>query len=126
EARSRLADYLDSYRNNLAFISNATTGGNIVARSLNLGSGDEVLSTGHEYGALDRTWWFLAEKHNFKYINYKLPSPLTSPKHVADALWINLKHKNNLPESYHQPYWRHPAGCRCLCESASGRNPDPR
>jgi len=87
EARSRLADYLGTHRDNLVFISNATTGGNIVARSLNLGPGDEVLATDHEYGALDRTWWFLAEKRGFKYINYKLPFPLTSPKLVADAFW---------------------------------------
>ncbi|MGA9397460.1 MAG: aminotransferase class V-fold PLP-dependent enzyme [Anaerolineaceae bacterium] len=51
EARSRLADHPGTYRDNLVFISNTTTGGNIVARSLNLGSGDEVLSTDHEYGA---------------------------------------------------------------------------
>ncbi len=38
EARSRLADYLGTHCDNLVFISNATTGGNIVARSLNLGT----------------------------------------------------------------------------------------
>lgn len=87
EARTRLAEYLGTKRDNLVFISNATTGGNIVARSLNIGPGDEVLATDHEYGALDRTWWYLSEKRGFKYINYKLPFPLTSPSDVADAFW---------------------------------------
>ncbi len=86
-ARSRLAAYLGTQPDNLVFTSNATTGGNIVARSLNLKAGNEVLATDHEYGAMDRTWWFLSEKQGFQYINYKLPFPLTDPHSTADAFW---------------------------------------
>ena len=87
EARSHLATYLGTQPDNLVFTSNATTGGNIVAHSLHLKPGDEVLATDHEYGAMDRTWWFLSERQCFRYINYKLPFPLTDPKSMADAFW---------------------------------------
>jgi isopenicillin-N epimerase len=62
ESRAILADYLGTQRDNLVYVTNATAGANIVARSLNLGPGDEVLTTDHEYGACDRTWRFLARK----------------------------------------------------------------
>jgi isopenicillin-N epimerase len=34
--------------------------------------GDEVLSTNHEYGAIDRTWRFLSKEKGFTYINQKV------------------------------------------------------
>lgn len=87
EARSRLSSFLGTETDNLVFTCNATTGVNIVAHSLNLKPGDEVLATDHEYGAMDRTWGFLSEKYGFKYINYKLPFPLTDPESLVDAFW---------------------------------------
>lgn len=47
---------LEAQPNNLIFTSNATIGGNIVAHSLNIHTGDEVPATDHEYGEMDRTW----------------------------------------------------------------------
>jgi isopenicillin-N epimerase len=73
EARSALGKYLGTEANNLVFTSNVTVSLNIVARSLDLGPGDEVLATNHEYGALDRTWRFLAKERGFKYINQPIP-----------------------------------------------------
>jgi isopenicillin-N epimerase len=67
--RAFLAEYLRTQANNLVYVQNATIGLNIVARSLNLVARDELLSTDHEYGALDRTWKFFAQKRGFKYIN---------------------------------------------------------
>jgi len=60
---------------------------NIVAHSLMLGPGDEVLSTNHEYGALDRTWRFLAKEHGFKYINQPINVPLTTANAIEEELW---------------------------------------
>ena len=55
-ARNALAAALGADASDLAFIANATTGVNIVAGSLQLQAGDEVLTTDHEYGACDATW----------------------------------------------------------------------
>ncbi len=78
EARSALGKYLGTDANNLVFTSNVTVSLNIVARSLDLKPGDEVLATDHEYGALDRTWRFLAKERGFKYINQIIPPPFTA------------------------------------------------
>ena len=43
----------------MVYVNNVTTALNIVARSLPLAPGDEILTTDHEYGALDRTWTFV-------------------------------------------------------------------
>lgn len=71
-SREALANYLSTRAENLVYVQNATIGLNIVARSLELKAGDEVLSTNHEYGALDRTWRFLSKEKGFVYINQKV------------------------------------------------------
>jgi isopenicillin-N epimerase len=89
-ARSVLADYLGAQRDDLVYVTNATVGINIVARSLDLGSGDEVLSTDHEYGACDRSWRFLAQKRGFRYINQPISMPLANADEFVEQLWIGV------------------------------------
>ncbi len=55
-ARQRLAACVGARAEDLAFVPNATTGVNIVARSLALAPGDEILTTDQEYGACDATF----------------------------------------------------------------------
>jgi isopenicillin-N epimerase len=71
-------------------VTNATVGLNIVARSLDLHPGDEVLSTDHEYGALDRTWRFLCAKRGAKYIRQPVPVPIASAADVVEAVWSGV------------------------------------
>ncbi len=87
EARAALANYLHTDRNNIVAVTNATVGVNIVARSLKVREGDEVLSTDHEYGAMDRTWRFVCEKTGARYLNHRLPRPLESHEQFVDSLW---------------------------------------
>src|SRR5262249_61798180 len=46
-SRAELARYLGTERDNLVYVNNGTVGLNIVARSLRLGPGDELLTTHH-------------------------------------------------------------------------------
>jgi isopenicillin-N epimerase len=86
-SRQILANYLGTNRDNLVYVTNATVGLNTVARSLKLAIDDEVLSSDHEYGAIDRTWRFLAQKNGFKYINHAISLPVTTPNDFVNSFW---------------------------------------
>ncbi|GAP14752.1 selenocysteine lyase [Longilinea arvoryzae] len=89
-ARARLGAYLHTAADNLVFVTNATHGLNIIAHSLSLGPDDEVLASDHEYGALDRTWRFLAGKHGFKYINIPILLPVTRDDDFVSAFFEHV------------------------------------
>ena len=59
-ARLRLAAYLGADPANLAFVPNTSTALDAVARSLELGPGDEILMGEDEYGGVMRLWSYVA------------------------------------------------------------------
>ena len=76
QARGVLAHHLGAQAADLVFVPNASTGVNVVARSLNLRPGDEILSTDHEYGACDATWQRVCEEAGAVYRKVEIPLPL--------------------------------------------------
>ncbi len=84
EARTSLAGFVQTASDNLVFVPNATTGLNIVARSLHLQPGDEILATNHEYGALDRTWRFVCRKTGAVYKQQPIPVPVTTAENFIE------------------------------------------
>lgn len=86
-ARAALADYVHVAANDLVFVPNATTGINIVARSLDLRPGDEVLSTDHEYGAMARTWRFICQQRGATYVVQPIALPVAEPDAVVESVW---------------------------------------
>jgi isopenicillin-N epimerase len=93
-AREVLAAYLGTSAGNLIYTQNVTIALNIVARSLKLGVGDEVLSTNHEYGALDRTWRFLSREHGFTYVNQSVE--LSSHENFVESFWRGVTSKTRV------------------------------
>jgi len=87
ESRKALGKYLGTHADNLIYTQNVTVSLNIVARSLELGVGDEVLSTDHEYGAMDRIWRFLSKEHGFRYINQTIPTPIETKESFVECFW---------------------------------------
>src|SRR5215216_3935823 len=87
ESRQALGKYLNAAAEDLVYIPNATQGANIIARSLNLQPGDEVLTTDHEYGACDYTWEFVCGKTGAHYIHQSIPLPVHSDEEIVDTLW---------------------------------------
>ncbi len=88
ESRAALGAYLGTDADNLIYTQNVTIALNIVARSLKLGAGDEALTSDHEYGAMDRTWRFLAKERGFAYINQTVS--LKSKFDFVESFWAGV------------------------------------
>jgi len=95
-SRAVLGSYLGTHANNLVYTSNVTISLNIVARSLELGPEDEVLTTDHEYGAMDRTWRFLSKERGFRYINQHIELPLTTREKFVSDFWQGVTSKTRV------------------------------
>jgi len=83
-ARARLGSVVGAAADELAWVENATTGLNLIARSLlpRLSSDDEVLVTSLEYGAQQLAWKWLCERFDVGYREVALSIPGAG----ADAL----------------------------------------
>lgn len=86
QARLALANALGAQAQDLVFVPNATTGVNIVARSLNLQPGDEILATDHEYGACDATWQRVCEQTGATYRRVEVPLPFERERFAERVL----------------------------------------
>ncbi|MFT4038236.1 MAG: aminotransferase class V-fold PLP-dependent enzyme [Thermomicrobiales bacterium] len=90
DARAKMAAFVGCNRDELAFNPNPTTGVNVVARSLHLEPGDEVLGTDLEYGACDRTWEWFTAKQGAHYRRAHIPLPVTSPDAIVEAIFAEV------------------------------------
>jgi isopenicillin-N epimerase len=95
ESRSSLGALVGANPKNLAYVPNATYAVNLVARSLTLGPGDEVLSTDHEYGACDEAWKFFSHKQGFRYLRHHVPLGLTREEKV-ECMWQAVTEKTKV------------------------------
>ncbi len=89
-ARTSLAAMVNVQPDDLAFVVNATSGINVIARSFPLGPGDEILSTDLEYGALHLTWEHLCQRFGASYVKAQIPTPFTSHDEIVEALWSRV------------------------------------
>ncbi len=90
EARTRLAGTLGCQADEVVYFPNPTTAINMVVRSLELGPGDEILATDHEYGAMDRTWRFVCQNHGARYVRLPIPLPVISESDFVERLWSGV------------------------------------
>jgi isopenicillin-N epimerase len=90
EARAELAAFVGADADGLAFLPNATAAVNAVARSLDLGPGDEVLTTDHEYGATEMAWRDVCERAGATYVRRPVDVPCASADDVAEAIWAGV------------------------------------
>lgn len=89
-ARAELGAYFNTAADNLVYVSNATSGLNVIARSFPLDHGDEILTTDHEYGALDMTWEWMCNKSGASYVKHAVPVPVTTHEEFVESFWSKV------------------------------------
>jgi len=92
-SRSSLADYIGCKGDDLVYFPNPTTAANAVLRSLDLHPGDEILSTDHEYGAMNRSWKFISQKTGCLFKPVEIPVPVNDREEFIDRIWSRITEK---------------------------------
>ena len=87
EAKKPLAKFIGCDAEDFFFTPNPTFAVNTIMRSLNLQKDDEILTTNHEYGAMDRTWNFYCKKSGAKYIRQEILLPIISKEQILEEFW---------------------------------------
>lgn len=95
-ARLKLGSYLGVDAADLVYIPNATYGVNIIAHSLAISPGDEILTSDHEYGACDNTWEFICRKTGGKYIHQPVGLPVASTETFVEQFWRGVTGRTKL------------------------------
>lgn len=95
-AKERLAEYIGCNASDFFFTPNPTFAVNTIMRSLDLKEGDEILSTNHEYGAMDRTWNFYCKKSGAKYIRQNISLPVVSKEQILEEFWRGYSSKTKI------------------------------
>ena len=86
KSRLKLSEFLGVSNEDIILVDNPTTAINEVVRSLELSDGDEIITTDHEYGAMDKAWEFITERTGSKYNRIELPFPITSTDDIISSL----------------------------------------
>ena len=94
--RKILGKKVNAPADDLVFVPNVTFGVNIVARSLQLNPGDEILASYHEYGACENIWSFTTQKTGAAFVRQTIPLPLGTPEQVADQFWQGVTSRTRI------------------------------
>ena len=89
-SREALGAYVNCDADDLVYVTNPTYAINIIAKSLQLNAGDEILSTNVEYGAMDRTWNYYCKKAGAKYVRQPIQLPLVSKEKFIEDFFSGL------------------------------------
>jgi len=92
-SREALAAYINCHADDVVYVTNPTYAINIIAKSLKLNEGDEILATNLEYGALDRTWNYYCNKSKAKYIRQPIAIPVISKEAIIEQFWNGYSNK---------------------------------
>ncbi len=113
-SRAALATYLGAAADDLVYFPNPTTAINMVARNVarlvvaggqgdhagpplpRLRPGDEILTTDHEYGAMDRTWRYVCAQIGVRYVQRPFPLPVTTHDEFADRFWAGVTERTRI------------------------------
>jgi isopenicillin-N epimerase len=86
EVRGALGPFLGAHPDDLALVSNATSGVSTVLRSLEFAPGDELLTTNHGYNACRNALAYVASRTGAQVVTVEIPLPLAGPEVVVESV----------------------------------------
>jgi isopenicillin-N epimerase len=95
-SRQALGKYLNVHADDLVYLVNPSHAVNLIAKSLALSPGDEILTTNLEYGACDRAWQYYCEKSGARYVHQPIELPLQSKEHFVSQFLRGISPKTKL------------------------------
>lgn len=97
QSREALAKYINcADANDLVYVTNPSYATNIIAKSLKLNPGDEILTTNLEYGAADKAWDYYCKKAGAKYVRQNITLPVTTKEKFIEEFFAGLSPKTKL------------------------------
>ncbi|NQV42249.1 MAG: aminotransferase class V-fold PLP-dependent enzyme [Candidatus Marinimicrobia bacterium] len=92
KARTELAHYVNADPEGLIFTPNVTVALNAIANSIQLQTGDEVLTTDHEYGTIIASWARKCAQNDAILTEVAIDLPVSTQAEFVDYFW---KHVNS-------------------------------
>jgi isopenicillin-N epimerase len=86
DVREQLGAFVGASPDDLAFVTNATTGVNTVLHSLRFAPGHELLTTDHEYNATLNALRQVAARDGARVVMARIPFPIRSADEAVDAI----------------------------------------
>ena len=95
-ARKAVAAFIKADSDDLAFVTNATTGVNTVLRSLHLAPGDEIMVTDQGYAACTNAAQVVSEIGHASLKSVAMPFPVASEDEIVAAILATVTSKTRL------------------------------
>lgn len=96
ESREALGKYVGAQGDDLVYVPNPSYAVNIVAKSMRLAPGDEILTTDLEYGACDRTWSFCCKQSGAVMKRQRIPLPVQSQEQLVEAFFNGVSSRTRM------------------------------
>ncbi len=92
----KLGQFIHAPADDCVFLDNATVAMNVVARSLALRPGDEVVITNHVYGAVRRMWEQTCHEHGAQLVVCKVATPINLSDAWCESIMEGVSSRTRL------------------------------
>lgn len=96
KSRIALGKYLNCSADDVVYVTSPSYAVNLIAKSIQIKSGDEILTTNLEYGPCDKTWKYYCEQKGATYKRIDVRFPLESKEDFIEQFVLGITDKTKL------------------------------